>query len=458
MNRIFFAIILTLIISSLAYSIPDVENDGYFGRITYSRYKQRLRFNIHRYNNEKQKSREEIYDSEGYLVKYKTFEYDPQNLLKMETEYNNEQKLTKKITYNYNKNGREYLRTISRPEKPDLYVESQYIYHRNRILYHLQKYFYDKDNFNRKTLIKKTVYTYNNNSEKLVEHYRKESSEHSGKFIFKSAQIYKYNGQGRISGILVLNSNRYPVNYMEYIYNENNKIAKINIFKTKLKYRRWNRSYPKLSQLKFSIKHSIFYSYEINDKRFSGVKQLKLKYEEIIKDDKKDDSKQDTIIKKDNDNTTIIIKPDSDINTDKKNDKKDEKKDEKSVDSTKTIDNPLDKNKKDDKKTDVDNKVDVKKDDTEKNNDDKDDPDKTDDDKIDNSTKEDTDDNKDDSDEDEDEDEDDNKIDSSDDDNSSKKDLDKKDESKDEDDNEDDTDNTTKESDKNNISDNKDDE
>ncbi len=273
--KIFF-IVLILGVAVGGFSFPEVDHYGYYGRISYSGNNYRLGYIINRYNDQRQKVREEIYDAQGGLIKYKTFEYGPLHLMTREAEYNRNQSLMKELIYKY-KNGRVQQKIIKETGRHPLYVDFEYSYYRNRLLYQLETFYYNTSLSNRRNnLIKKTVYTYKNVNEKLVEHYRKNGNNRSSRFIYYSAQLFKYNGEGRIDGILLLDQDRRPTKYYEYRYKGYNKIWRINVYKARLGSALSSRGLDDITKMDLSLKHTVIYEYKKD--KFNLVKELNTPY------------------------------------------------------------------------------------------------------------------------------------------------------------------------------------
>lgn len=265
-------IIFVLSLQSSLFSFPEVDHYGFYGRIAFSGSRSKLGYIINQYNSQKKKIREEIYNSKGKLIKYKTFEYNELGVLTRQADFDSGQNIVREI--NYKSKGRYVIQKIIREHnKLPVIVEVQNSYFNNTLKYKIESYFYeDEDKVKHPIRQKKIVFSYRNDNEKLVERYIRENYNREEDFKLKSAELYKYNGRGRVAGIILLNSNRRPIKYFEYNYNSINKIRKINVYRIKGNYPDYTKGFTDIDKWNFVLKQQVVYEY--SQEKFQNVSKL----------------------------------------------------------------------------------------------------------------------------------------------------------------------------------------
>ncbi|MDH4127793.1 MAG: hypothetical protein OEV44_03495 [Spirochaetota bacterium] len=272
-KSVLIIMVIVFCISISAYPFPNIDNYNFYGSITYTRNNFRLGYIINRYNELKQKIRQEVYDSEGKLIKYTTYNYDSNKLLIKLSEYNANRTLIKEVTFE-NKDSGPIKKTIKYQNKLSTNVDFEYAYYKNKLLYIIERYYYidPKSGVTHDTIFKKTLYTYKGKYEKLVEQFRKDIFAENKEYQLQSAEIYRYNSEDKIIGILRLDSNRNPLKYHEYVYGNDGKIWKINIYRVKSSYYKWRGDFGNLSKTKFYLNNFIVYEYDQD--KFKSVSML----------------------------------------------------------------------------------------------------------------------------------------------------------------------------------------
>lgn len=264
-------IALFLLINLSLFSFPEVDRYGYYGRISFSGNRSKLGYIINQYNDNKQKIREEIYNSKGKLIKYQTFEYNESGGLVRQADFDAEQNIVREI--NYKTKGRALIQKVIREHnKHPIVVDIENSYYNNTLIYRIESYSYeDEDKVKHPMRQKKVVFSYRNDNEKLVERYVRESYDRVNAFRLKSAELYKYNGKGRVAGIILLDSRRKPVKYFEYNYNSVNKIRRINVYRVKGN-PDYTRGFTDIDKWNFVLKQQVVYEY--SDNKFENVVKL----------------------------------------------------------------------------------------------------------------------------------------------------------------------------------------
>lgn len=265
-----------LVMTSILFSFPNIEQYQSFGAVVYDKESQIIGYVLHRYDEEKNKTREEYYNFQGKLIKYQDFEYETSGLLTHRSDYDPKSELLLKVSF-VNKNGLLDQKKIQQKGK-ELEIQYSYVYDRakTRVLSRLSQMGKNNGFQSTQEFSDKVTYQYLPNG-KRVERYKKSGQQSGSEYQLNSAELYCYRGDGKetIQSILTLDSAQRPYKYIQYRY-QDQKIQEVTVHQIQNQYFAWrgdcqNQKFPDNAMV---LKNRFVYAYNSNPFQSFREKQL----------------------------------------------------------------------------------------------------------------------------------------------------------------------------------------